>query len=85
MTYPMLAVAMTRSLGIALSTEDAQRLHEKLQEIASQVALQERAACIQICKEQAKVYLSLPKTITTDTSWAVCVDIADAIQARGQQ
>ena len=48
MTYPALAVSMTRSLGIALSTEDAQRLHERLQDIASQLVLQEREACARI-------------------------------------
>ena len=47
--YPSLAVAMTRSLGIALSSDDAQRLHEKLQEIATQLVLAEREACAQLC------------------------------------
>jgi hypothetical protein len=81
----MLAVAMTRSLGIALSTEDAQRLHEKLQEIASQLVLQEREACAEICKKQADVYGMLEPTPAFQAAWAACIDNRDRILARGQQ
>ena len=46
--------------------------------------LEEREACAKVCEKHAEVYASLPKTLTTDTSWAACIDNRDAIRARGQ-
>ena len=46
--------------------------------------LAEREACVKVCERHAKVYSDLPKTLTTDIAWAACIDIRDAIQARGK-
>jgi hypothetical protein len=44
----------------------------------------EREACARVCEKHAEVYASLPKTLTTDASWAACIDSRDAIRARGE-
>ena len=44
----------------------------------------EREACAKVCEKHAEVYASLPKTLTTDASWAACIDSRDAIRARGE-
>jgi hypothetical protein len=47
-------------------------------------AAKEREACAKVCERHAKVYSDLPKTLTTDIAWASCIDIRDAIRARGE-
>ena len=51
---------------------------------AKLVAAKEREACEKICEKHAEVYASLPKTPTTHSAWAACIDLRDAIRARGE-
>ena len=48
------------------------------------IAAKEREACEKICEKHAEVYASLPKTTTTHSAWAACIDLRDAIRARGE-
>lgn len=57
---------------------------EDIKAFAKLVAAKERDACAKVCEKHAEVYASLPKTLTTDTSWAACIDNRDAIRARGE-
>jgi len=43
----------------------------------------ERDRVESICKKHAAVYTTLPKTFETESAWAACVDLRDAIQ-RGE-
>ena len=47
-------------------------------------ALAEREACSELCKDHAKTYAELPKSLPTDAAWAACIDLLGAIRARGQ-
>jgi len=50
--------------------------------------LAEREACAEICKKHADVYALLEQNPhafgTAKPAWAACIDIRDAIRARGQ-
>jgi DNA-binding GntR family transcriptional regulator len=58
---------------------------EQMQAFAKLVAAKEREACARVCEKHAEVYASLPKTLTTDASWAACIDSRDAIRVRGEE
>ncbi len=57
--------------------------NEELRHMVEMAVEAEREACAKVCEKHSEVYASLPKTLTTDTSWAACIDIRDAIRARG--
>jgi hypothetical protein len=57
---------------------------DQVRELMKLVAAKEREACAKVCDKHAEIYASLPKTLTTDTSWAACIDNRDAIRARGE-
>jgi hypothetical protein len=59
-----------------------QPVQPKITEAA--IRADEREACAKICEQHADVYASLAKTLTTEASWAVCIDNRDTIRARGQ-
>ena len=40
--------------------------------------------CAKVCEAHAQVYANLPKSSATDAAWAACIDLQDAIRARGQ-
>tara|TARA_R110002126_G_scaffold14831_3_gene61682 strand:+ start:349 stop:624 length:276 start_codon:yes stop_codon:yes gene_type:complete len=42
----------------------------------------EREACAEVCKKHADVYTNLEQNPTTQSAWAACIDIRDAIRAR---
>jgi len=44
----------------------------------------EREACAEICKKHADVYGAFEPTPELQAAWAACIDIRDAIQARGE-
>ena len=48
------------------------------------IAAKEREVCEKMCEKHAEVYASLPKTPTTDSAWAACIDLRDAIRAIGE-
>jgi hypothetical protein len=52
--------------------------------LVNQAIEKEREACAKVCEKHAEVYASLPNTLTTDASWAACIDSRDAIRARGE-
>ena len=56
-----------------------------IENFAKLIAEREREACAKVCEKHAEVYASLPKTLTTDASWAACIDSRDAIRARGEK
>jgi hypothetical protein len=58
--------------------------NQSIQNFAKLVAAKEREACAKVCEKHAEVYASLPKMLTTDASWAACIDSRDAIRARGE-
>ena len=76
-------IEMARQAGINTDWEISAYKNE-LQHFAKLVAEKEREACAKVCEKHAEVYASLPKMLTTDASWAACIDIKDAIRARGQ-
>ncbi len=53
-------------------------------DIARRAVKAEIEACEKVCEKHAEVYASLPKNPTTDSAWAACVDLRDAIRARGK-
>ena len=59
-----------------------------LMQFAKLVAQHEREACAEICKKHADVYALLEQNPhafgTAKPAWAACIDIRDAIRARGQ-
>ena len=57
---------------------------KQLKAFEALVRADEREACAKVCEKHAEVYASLPKTLTTDTSWAACIDMRDAIRAIGE-
>ena len=51
---------------------------------AKLVAAKEREACAKICEKHADTYEALEKNQFADVAWSACIDICDAIRARGQ-
>jgi len=51
---------------------------------AKLVAIKEREACAKICEKHADTYEALKKNQFADVAWSACIDICDAIRARGQ-
>jgi hypothetical protein len=54
-------------------------LCDKLKQLGAD---EEREACAEICKKHAGVYAGLEQNPTTQSAWAACIDIRDAIRAR---
>jgi len=40
----------------------------------------EREACAEVCKKHADVYAGLVQNSATESAWAACIDIRDAIK-----
>jgi hypothetical protein len=57
---------------------------EGLLRFAKLVAQHEREACAKICEKHADTYEALEKNQFADVAWSACIDICDAIRARGQ-
>jgi hypothetical protein len=57
---------------------------EELLAFAKLVAQHEREACAKICEKHADTYEAFEKNQFADVAWSACIDICDAIEARGQ-
>jgi hypothetical protein len=68
---------------VAVLTEMVRAQAKRVAEMETLVLI-EREACAKVCQKHAEVYASLPNTLTTDASWAACIDIRDEIRARGE-
>jgi hypothetical protein len=77
-------IEMARQSGMMTTVLYLGRNLELLTNFAKLVTEHEREACAKACEKHAEVYASLPKTLTTDASWAACIDSRDAIRARGK-
>jgi hypothetical protein len=79
-------ILLADASGISLygMGKDRDKFIQYLQAFAKLVAAKEREACAKVCEKHAEVYASLPKMLTTDASWAACIDSRDAIRARGE-
>ena len=55
-----------------------------LTRVVTKAVEDEREACAKVCEAHAQVYANLPKSSATDAAWAACIDLQDAIRARGQ-
>jgi hypothetical protein len=79
---------MAKQVGIiAVHTEGDGHWHQQflaLEAFAKLVAAKEKEACAEVCKKHADVYAGLEQNPTTQSAWAACIDIRDAIRARGQ-
>jgi hypothetical protein len=49
------------------------------------IAADEREACAEVCKKHADVYAGLEQNPITQSAWAACIDLQDAIRARGKE
>jgi hypothetical protein len=57
---------------------------EQMVAFAKLIAAKEREACAKVCEKHADVYGAFEQTPKIQSAWAACIDIRDAIRARGE-
>jgi glutamate formiminotransferase len=79
---------MTQDEIIKMAKQAGLFTHKEVQleivAFANLVTEKEREACAKICEKHADTYEALEKNQFADVAWSACIDICDAIRARGQ-
>ena len=77
-------IEMAKQAGLTSIDKKSQYLRDCLERFAKLVAQHEREACAKICEKHADTYEAFEKNQFADVAWSACIDICDAIEARGQ-
>ena len=75
-------IEMAKQVGY--NSFEALKWKQTLTDFAKLVADKEREACADICKKHADVYGAFESTPEFQAAWAACIDIRDAIRAKGE-
>jgi hypothetical protein len=92
MIYPEITVTLTlddiklydRAREVGLPSIVVSMYGDRIKKLLAEERSTEREACAKICEKHADTYEALEKNQFADVAWSACIDICDAIRARGR-